>query len=351
MAYFLKYGLRLKERKPAAVDPAEFGTYVHAVLEQTGRKIMELGGFHKVTLEETLEIATAFSQAYILEHFSQIDSVRVSYLFKRNLQELEMVVAELWQELQDSDFEPAEFELGFGANMDIDAISIHGDKIDAELRGFVDRVDVWKQHGQNYFRVVDYKTGKKDFDYCDVFNGLGLQMLLYLFALEEKGENRLGEHPKGVGVQYFPARAPVVSVEGKPDDEEAQVAREKLWKRKGLLLADEEILHAMEPFEKPKRLSYTKKKDGTLSGDLADRSQMQMLKKYVFSLLGKMVDEIADGSVEANPYTRGGRHNACAFCPFGAVCREDAEKGRRDYAALSAQAFWEEIEKEMKHSG
>ena len=37
MSYFLKYGLRVQERKEASVDPAEFGTYVHAVLENTAR--------------------------------------------------------------------------------------------------------------------------------------------------------------------------------------------------------------------------------------------------------------------------------------------------------------------------
>lgn len=184
-----------------------------------------------------------------------------------------------------------------------------------------------------------------------MYNGLGLQMLLYLFALEENGSRLLGEHPVAAGVQYFPARAPVVPVDGRPDDEEAAQVREKLWKRKGLLLADEEVLDAMEPSEKPKRLSYSKKKDGSISGDLADRQQLRLLKGYVFALLGKMVDDISSGCVEPNPYTRGGRHNACAFCPYGMVCHQATVPGRRDYTAMSAQRFWEEIEKEMSSHG
>lgn len=48
LSYFLKYGLRVQERKEAAIDPAEFGTYVHAVLENSARRIRELGGFHRV---------------------------------------------------------------------------------------------------------------------------------------------------------------------------------------------------------------------------------------------------------------------------------------------------------------
>ncbi len=351
LAYFLKYGLKLKERKTASVDPAEFGTYVHAVLENTGRKVMELGGFHKVSLEDTLKIATEYSLAYIAEHFSQIDSQRIEYLFHRNTQELEMVVTELWQELRDSAFEPVDFELAFGINGGMDPITVEGKTMTAILRGFVDRVDAWEHNGQVYYRIVDYKTGKKDFDYCDIFNGLGLQMLLYLFALEENGCAGLGEHPVAAGVQYFPARAPVIPADGRPDDTQAQQSREKLWKRKGLILSDEAVLEAMEPSEMPKRLSYSRKKDGSISGDLADRRQLQLLKGYVFALLGKMVDDISSGCVEPNPYTRGGRHNACAFCPYGSICRETSEKLRRNYAAMSPQKFWEEIEKEMSSRG
>ena len=345
MAYYLKYGLKLKERKPITVDPAEFGTYVHAVLEETGRQIMDLGGFHKVSLEETIQIANKFSEQYIQDRFSQIDSQRIRYLFRRNTQELEMVVAELWQELQDSDFEPVAFEHAF------DAIPIAGKTMTAVLRGFVDRIDAWKLNEQVFFRVVDYKTGRKDFDYCDVFNGLGLQMLLYLFALEEDGVDLLGEKPVPAGVHYFPARVPVVPVDGRPDDKQSLDAREKLWKRKGLLLAEEDVLRAMESAEKPIRLAYAKKKDGSISGDLADRQQMKLLKGYIFALLGKMVDDISSGCVEPNPYTRGGRHNACAFCPYGAICHQQTLKGRREYAAMSSQKFWEEIEKEMSSRG
>ena len=351
LAYFLKYGLRLKERKAAGVDPAEFGTYVHAVLEDTGRRIMELGGFHSVSLEDALKIADEYSKAYIAERFQQIDSQRVAYLFQRNAKELEMVVTELWQELQESAFEPVDFELAFGMNGEMGPITVAGQTMSAVLRGFVDRVDAWEQNGQVYYRVVDYKTGKKDFDYCDIFNGLGLQMLLYLFALEDQGNGRLGKDPVAAGVQYFPARAPVVSADGRPGDEEASQAREKLWKRKGLLLSDEAVLEAMEPSENPKRLSYSRKKDGSISGDLADRRQLQLLKGYVFALLAKMVDDISSGSVEPNPYTRGGRHNACDFCPYSSICRESSENARRNYAAMTPQRFWEEIEKEMSSRG
>ncbi len=160
LSYFLKYGLRAQERKEATVDPAEFGTYVHAVLENTARCIRDMGGFHQVSLEETLEIAHRFSDEYAAEHFAQLDSQRLAYLFKRNGQELDMVVRELWQELKDALFAPQAFEVNFGGEGGLPPIVIPNGSMNAQLRGFVDRMDTWINGSTTYYRVVDYKTGK-----------------------------------------------------------------------------------------------------------------------------------------------------------------------------------------------
>ena len=350
LSYFLQYGLRAKERKEATVDPAEFGTYVHSVLELTAGDIMQLDGFHAVDLDTTLEIADRHSKAYAEEHFSQLDSQRLEYLFRRNMQELELVVRELWRELHEAEYAPERFELHFADDGEMPAIEIPGTKIPAALGGFVDRVDLWKHGDVNYVRVVDYKTGKKDFDYCDVFNGVGLQMLLYLFALEEQGSQITGTAAIPAGVQYFPARVPYVSAES-ANDEAWHKQRQKQWVRKGLLLKDEDSLQAMDPSDGMDTLNCKRTKDGSISGDVADRSQMILLKKYVMHILQQMVNTIASGNVQPNPYTRGTSHNACTFCPYGAVCHKDTVEGRRDYKSMAAQRFWEDIEKELNSHG
>ena len=351
MMYFLKYGLRVKERKPATIDPAEFGTYVHAVLEETAREIVAAGGFKNVSIEQAVAIAKKHSQAYAQERFSELDTERLKFLFQRNSCELELIVRELWQEMQTSQFDPIGFEVGFGEHEEIASIDVSGKNMAAFLRGYVDRVDQWKDKEKSYFRVVDYKTGKKDFDYCDVYNGYGLQMLLYLFALEQQGSKLLGEDSVPAGVQYFPARVPFVSADGIMTQEEAEKERIKLWKRKGLILCDETVLNAMENLDEPVRMPYSRKKDGTLSGDLAFSSQFSLLKTYVFALVARMVDEIASGCITPNPYTRGSSHDACAFCPYGMICHKESVEGRRNYKTMTSQRFWEDIEKEMKNHG
>ena len=60
-----------------------------------------------------------------------------------------------------------------------------------KLNGKVDRVDGYCKDGKLYLRVVDYKTGKeKSFSLSDVLDGLDMQLLLYLFTMEERGLSR-----------------------------------------------------------------------------------------------------------------------------------------------------------------
>ncbi|MBQ7098259.1 MAG: PD-(D/E)XK nuclease family protein [Oscillospiraceae bacterium] len=346
LSYFLRYGLRAQELKELTVDPAEFGTFVHAVLEETVKEIMELGGFHQVSAQETLDIAHRHAEAYARERFQDLDSERLSYLFLRNGLELDMVVRELWEELSRSKFEPIRAEVRFGEGGEMQAVPIHGQKMDAELIGAVDRVDMWFDGVRRFLRVVDYKTGKKDFDYCDVFNGVGLQMLLYLFALEQEGTELAGGRPTVAGVQYFPARFPYLSKDGRLTEEEARAEHVKNAKRRGLILSDDDVLEAMEPGGEFTRLSCKRNKSGELKGDVADSGQLRQLRKYVFRTLADAVDSIAGGSVDANPYTRGSSHSACAFCPYGSICARDREAGRRNYKKMDAPDFWERIGRE-----
>lgn len=351
LGYFLKYGLKARERKEATIDPAEFGTFVHWVLEHTARDVMERGGFHQVSQEDTLAMAQAYAEHYARERFGDLDSQRMAYLFRRNALELDEVVKELWQELSQSEFQPTAFELHFGGDGAMPAVGIPGKHMKAVLQGFVDRVDRFESAAGTYFRVVDYKTGKKDFDYCDVFHGVGLQMLLYLFALEQEGEQVLGPKPISAGVQYFPARFPYLTEDGRLTLEQATKERLSKNRRKGLILSDETVVQAMDPGEQPERLSCRRNAAGALVGDVATAAQLEKLKGYVFRLIGTMVDDIASGTVAPNPYTRGSAHSACAWCPYGAVCAQEREQGRRNYKAMTAQNFWARVEQEEKSHG
>lgn len=342
LRYFLQYGIRAKERKEVTLDPAEFGTYVHAVMERMVRSVMDRGGFHRVTEADTLELAHTASDYYIENRFGAMESQRMKTVFSRNRQELDLIVRELWRELSASGFAPHGMELKFGSGPEnLPAIDLPNDAIPASLEGIIDRVDLWRGENREYYRVVDYKTGKKNFDYCDIYNGIGLQMLLYLFALDSSGWNAMPADAVAAGVQYFPARAPYLSTgDGEPDMEQIEKERQKQFHRKGMLLDDDRVLDAME--EGRQSLSDC---------ELVDGSRMRMLKKYVFQVLKNLVEEIASGNVKANPYSRGSSFRACDYCPYGSICREVPPEQERNFKAVPAHVFWEDVEKEVQGHG
>ena len=134
-------------------------------------------------------------------------SARFRYLFSRLRETALAIVENVLDELDNSDFRPLAFELGFGGRAGaLPAITVTAGDTTLSVTGKVDRGDGWLKNGKLYLRVVDYKTGKKAFDLADVRYGLGIQMLLYLFALRRYGGAYFGAEVEPAGVLYLPAR-------------------------------------------------------------------------------------------------------------------------------------------------
>ena len=352
-AYFLRYGVGAEERKQAGVDASLYGVFVHYVLQYTVEAVQKEGGFHKVSLERTLELAEQFCNQFVTERLGDLDAwpARDAYLFRRNFREVSEVVTGLYEEMHQSDFIPTSFELAFEHDT---AIPISGNLASGSLRGVVDRVDLYTtQAGKTYLRVIDYKTGKKDFDYTDLLEGVGLQMLIYLFALTREAERFYGRKLLPAGVLYFPARYDVETTKSRLTEEAAEEEHRKTLRRKGLLLDDEEILQAMEAGENPVYLPFkTSRKDGTRSGDLADAARLSRAERFVFRNVGRMTDEIAAGEIRANPYWRGPDQNACRWCEYREICRVDSgELPVRRRKAIGAEEFWDTLEEEDESDG
>jgi DnaD/phage-associated family protein len=93
---------------------------------------------------------------------------------------------------------------------------------------------------------VDYKSGKKAFDLSAVKMGLDIQMLLYLFTLQKEGKAYFGKEIEPAGVLYLPARDEILTAERNIPPEKLEKEREKNLRRSGLLLAEPDVLQAMD---------------------------------------------------------------------------------------------------------
>ena len=299
---------------------------------------------------------------YVLEELGGLEgqSARFQYLFRRLLRSVQAVVDNVVEELLASKFKPISFELGFGRGktddkeLPLPPIELTCNDVTISVTGFVDRVDGWVDGGKLHLRVVDYKTGRKSFDLTEVWNGLGLQMLLYLFTLEEKGQALYGLPVEGDGVLYLPAREAIVHGKRSMSDIELQKRVDRELTRSGLVVSDRRVLDAMEAQSEggyrflPLRVS---KSTGEITGEaLASAEQLGKLGRHIQKVLEDICLELAKGSIAADPFWRGPDKNACRFCDYAAACHFEPGHGgdcKRWLPHVSAEEFWAQVGKEQ----
>lgn len=345
-SYFMQYGLAAKPRKKATFAATDYGTFVHYILEHIlpVRKAGEI---------PTKDQVSALIKRYVDEELGGLEgeTARFRYLFARLEKTVYAVVKNVCEELERSDFKPVAFELGFGNSEDasLPPVELTVDGLTISLTGYVDRLDAWEKDGRLYLRVVDYKTGRKSFDFTDVKNGLGLQMLIYLFTLKEKGKELFGgKEIVPAGVLYLPARDEAVHGSRGMSEAERQKAVDKQLERKGLVLSDPAVLEAMEHGEEGFRFLPLKvKTSGEITGKaLVTVEQLGKLQRHTQKALEDVARELSAGKIAADPIWSNERKNACLWCDYAAACQFRENHGgdkKRRMAAITAEEFWDEL--------
>lgn len=355
-AYFMQFGLRARERAAAGFDAPQSGTFVHDVMEHTLREAEKAGGLKTLSAERVHELTRRAVKDYVARNLPDLEekTARFRYLFRRLVESTYRIMDEVVDELRESDFVPLEFELSFGNGGRLPAITLREEGMELRVNGQVDRVDGWLRDGKLYLRVVDYKTGKKKFDLAELRYGLGVQMLLYLFALEREGGALFGAREiVPAGVLYTPARDTILRESRNISEQELRRAMEKELCRSGMVLRDTEVLRAMEhsALDEPRRLPILVKtdKDGNvqLDGSLATAEQLGKLSRYVDKLLRDIGRETQRGNIDADPFVRTTQETACAYCPYASACHFEPGRGgdRYEYIAkTNPDEFWAAVD-------
>ena len=349
-AYFCQYGLNAKPYEPAGFRPPEIGSFMHYVLEQTAKDVKAKGGFKKVDNAELRAITNSYVEKYVNEELNdfQEKSKRFLYLFRRLCSDVCRVVEDMAEELRCSDFEPMDFELNFSGAGDLPPVELGEGEESLSVVGIADRVDGWLHDGKIYIRVVDYKTGKKEFSLSDVWYGMNLQMLMYLFSLEENGARRYGHEVVPAGVMYVPARSPIYAAAQNESDETIQSELGKQLRRSGLLLDDGAVLEAWEHGEEKRYIPIKMRYGKPVTDNIVKAEKLGILNRHVQSTLKNMAGQLRQGSIAADPFYRSQQENACLNCDYYELCHfsdgENGESCRRIGKELSAEKVWEMLE-------
>ncbi len=327
-AYYLKYGIRLKKREQAKLSPLEAGSLIHYALQEllSRHTIQELAAMNTASLRKEID---DILNHYLLEKMGGGEGkpARFQYLYTRLAATVYKLIRQLITEFTQSDFTPDTFELPIqqdGEVQPIELVTPTGARVMVE--GTIDRVDIMTKNGKRYVRVVDYKTGHKSFNLSDVYYGLNMQMLLYLFTVCQNGRYA-GAYP--AGVLYMPAKNPVADVPREADGSEVEEKQSAALKMSGLLLEDEDAIVGMEKGGAgvfiPARFTEGIDEDGNRVWALDKKSKVASLenmgkvKRHIEKLVQDMANALHEGQIDAVP-AQGGDYAPCDYCEFSHIC-------------------------------
>ena len=340
--YQCQYVLKLKENKRIEFAASDTGTLVHAILEKFFLAISAGNDRLPILNQEEIdrkidEILTDYLNAvYGTERDKQL-TPRALQLFRRLKRTVRLLVRNLLDEFEQSDFVPRFFEMPInnsGEDGTVAPLAIPlPDGTTACIYGIVDRVDICRKDQDVYVRVVDYKTGTKNFSLSDISLGLNLQLLLYLFSLwkDKSGAFRRAIHCEGeilpAGVLYCSAKPSTVAAESEISDAKIYEKISETFSRKGLLLEDEEILRMMEKkltgkyipvrlTQKGEFMAVSKKNLKTLAG-------FGELLESISNIVASLAMEMKQGNASCHPLKKNG-HDGCRYCAFKEICRNPA---------------------------
>lgn len=357
-AYFCRYGLDLSEREEYRFAVNDFGTILHAVIEDVSKNIKRnKKSFVLLSDEERRSLVSESIHAVADNYGNTIlkSTSRNEYLIKRMEDLADKTLWAIGKQLADGLFTPDTFEKGF-----LTRIEDLPHDVSFFMQGKIDRIDICEDDENVYVKVVDYKTGHADFDLFKTYYGLKIQLFTYMreaIAYEKKKHE--GKNVIPAGLLYYNIDNPIVETKQTDDSAIEELIRKEL-RMKGVVNSNKNIISKLDSTEGTSlNIPVTVGKSGNI-----DASKSKVLTTEELLAVGRYVDKenvdkatkILDGSIHINPYEKG-NENSCAYCPYNSVCgfSEDMPGVKfRRLEYMSPDDIWAQIkgnEEKQKDTG
>ncbi len=366
--YFIKYGLGAKPQEIWQIQKFDLGTLMHYIIcrycEIIGKEsadILELK-------QRWCELSDIESDKIIEDIISDVaknihssvkkDENKIDYLLMRIKRIIKRSVEIVRLSLTKGEYAAVEYEKNF-------SVKIENSERNVGIRGTIDRIDIALDNDSANIRVIDYKSGKKDFSVVSVCNMQDVQLVLYATAATElfrMGNIKYSEpslKSKITGIMYNKLKDSMV--DGNDSDEE-QIGEKTLkdMQLNGVVVLEEsgeelDISNAVMMDRdigntgKSSYLNFSLKTDGKpkQSSDIISRKDFEKLTQYVNKKIIDSDIEIMNGNIEILPYSDS-NSSACDYCEMKEVCLFDKKRDKTRTLCKNAENAWEIIDKELK---
>lgn len=351
-SYFINKGLRPKERKEHKVNMPDIGILFHDSIEAFSKELtLEKLNWNEITRDKSEELVEKVLGS-MMDGFQNgilTSTHRYKYLTKKLERVSKRALWVLTEQLKEGEFKPLRDELSFGEKEDgIPPIIIEladGEKV--ILEGRIDRVDVFTEDGMSYLKVIDYKSGSKEFQISDLYHGLQIQLIVYLDAVMSNSSKLIKTEAYPGGAFYFRIDDPIIS-SNEQDSDLIEESLHKTLRMNGLVLNDIKVINALDKGlgESIGKKNLEEKiesnvipvdinKSGKFSAgsSLYESDELSSLISHVRNLIGEIATEILKGKIKIEPVkTSGG--TSCTYCELNAICQFDTSFKDNEYRVL-----------------
>ena len=335
-SYFVRYGLRLTERDLHDLGAPDVGNVYHLALEQYGKLLAAAGhDWGSVSDEESAALlAEALSNAVLsLEKGEFYADARGKYDLARMQRVLQRSVHTFTVQLRTGRFSPELYEAAFGPDSALAATTFPlGEEGKLLLSGRIDRLDTFLSGEDLFVKVVDYKSGSTSYSLPEIYEGLQLQLVLYLAAARELMQRKYpGKTVHPAGMFFCRLEDPILTEEEPVTEEEVRQKLLREMRPDGRISTEAEVIAAMDSHFAEEGYSGTsdvvragKKKDGSFTAHSAvmEEADFGTLERFVRHRITAFAKEILSGNISASPCVTDNK-NPCSFCSYQAVCGID----------------------------
>ena len=298
--HFVRYGLKLKEKETFVFDQRDIGNLCHRAVELFVKKYLNKDfNFQYGIIDDFIE--RNFDIMLKDEHLEE----KLSLICEREGVEkflklqLKTILTRVCKELSLSFYKPKQLELKVEGNL----------FKELKFVGKIDRIDF----SDNFFRIIDYKTGKPKSLLKELYYGEKLQLFLYSSIIQNQSQKICG------GVFYFDCKFDFQDSDGGK------------YILKGLAENDDANLKLfdknLEISEKSQILQLSLSKSGKqkYTGSAISKKPLSFYMKYAITVANKAIEEIKQGFIKPSP-----DNNSCEHCIFSAICCYNKNEGVRN---------------------
>ena len=357
-AYFIQYGLKAKDRKIYEFSAPDLGSFMHEILDDFTKYVKYKNIlWSNLDKDKCKKIVDSLVNEKLNNSSNSIlnSNKRYKYFTTRFKRVITKSVSIISEQMKKGQFEIYSNEFNFGSYKNSSPIRLSlptGE--DVYLTGRIDRIDKLDISGNTYIRIVDYKTGMKEFNLNELYYGLQIQLLVYLDAILKNSQAIFEKQAMPGAILYFRIDDPIVKSTIELSDEEINKEVMKRLKMNGLLLKDVNIVKSMDNDMTTYSLIIpaTLKKDGTFSqtSSVVTEEQFDLLREYVNDKMVELCTDMLSGKIKIEP-CKSIKGSHCEYCDYSAICQFDTSIKNNKYKIIANRKdkeVWEKIKEDVE---